>query len=88
MSSTWGKICTTLYAYGFVRSFYYNGQIKDREGEKILFGTKFKNTCFSTFLSFPFIPIYIYDDLNVIDSRTSNRKYKEEIFPFMGKIDK
>lgn len=87
MSSTCGKIFTGLYAYGFIRSFYYNGQIKNKKGEKILFGSKIQNTYFSTFLSFPFFPIYIYDDLNVFNSRISNQKYDEKIFPFMGKID-
>ncbi len=83
------KFCTTaMYGYGFVRSLYYNGKLKDRDdGKELLFGDKFKNICFGTFLSFPFFPIYIYDDLNVIDSRMKNIKYLKDIFPFIAKID-
>ena len=82
------KICTTaMYGYGFVRSFYYNGKLKDRDGEELLFGDKLKNTFFSTFFSFPLLPVYIYDDLNVFDSRMKNKKYFKDIFPFIEKID-
>lgn len=83
-------IVGSAYAYGFLRTFYYNEKLKEYNGytyTNILAGTKVTNIFYSTLFAIPCAGIYFIDDLNVIDSRLKKMDYNKVIFPLTGKYE-
>ena len=73
--------------YGLVRGVYYTENLRSRENERMLFGTKLGYIIMCTGMAPIFTPYYLLLDLNHADERFILKKRTtdtDEVFPFPG----
>ena len=80
------KYVTAMLGYGFVRGIYYTDQLKSRDHERMLFGTRIWSIIMCTGMAPLFAPYYLILDMDHVDEIYVLKKKKTVVdaFPFPG----